>query len=729
MSDLLEGLNSPQRQAVEHTEGPLLLLAGAGSGKTRVLTHRIAYLVETGKAAPWEILAITFTNKAANEMKERVARLVGEETAKGMWVQTFHSACLRILRSHIELLGYKKGFSIYDETDRKSMLKKAIADAGLDDSIFQPRVVGNKISEAKYKLIDTEHFVEKFGNDYQTKQQGRIYEKYQKMLLENNAVDFDDIITLTVRLFTEHPEVLEKYTEKFRYILVDEYQDTNHAQYRLVRLLSQKRRNICVVGDDDQSIYGFRGTDIRNILDFEEDYPDATVLRLEQNYRSTEIILEAANTVIANNTERKGKKLWTQIKGGDPISLYCAKNEYDEAEYLVKQINLHLATKDYKDVAVLFRTNAQSRAIEDVFRRNAVPYRLLSGLRFFDRKEIKDIMAYLRLIINPADDLSFARVVNEPKRGIGKTSMEKLEGFAFEDGGSLCDAVRRHAAELGSAGTKFAAFVQMIDDMREKCMTMTASEAIRTVMVESGYQRALEDSNEPEAEGRLENLGEFLSGAVDYEKNEGETDLATYMDGISLVADIDNYDEDQNSVVMMTIHAAKGLEFPVVFMVGLEQGLFPKSMDDPVEREEERRLCYVAITRAREKLHITYASQRTVYGKTEYRKPSVFISELPKDNLKESSTKSYATAKSYAEPQKQERAWNTNSLFEAPKPRPTVSRQTVDYQPGMRVRHAKFGNGMILTVQAVGGDARLEIAFDSVGTKNLMAVYAKLEIL
>ncbi len=723
MNDLLSELNTAQRDAVTAPDGPLLILAGAGSGKTRVLTHRIAYLLRERSVSPFSILAITFTNKAAGEMRERLQKLCGHD-ADFMWIKTFHSACLAVLRTNAEYLGYKKGFNIYDDTDQKTVIKDCMKRLDIDTERISFKTCLAIISDAKNKMIFPEGFFEAYGHDYLKATYQRIYAEYQRTLRTNNAMDFDDLIMLTVKLFKEFPDVRAYYQNKFRYILVDEYQDTNHAQYQLVRLLGMEHRNIYVVGDDDQSIYKFRGADIRNILDFEKEFPETKTIRLEQNYRSTQNILDAANGVIANNMARKGKNLWTAKEKGTPIQIYCAETEYDEAEFIAGKIAELRKEYSLSDMAVLFRTNNQSRVLEERFRAAGLPHRLLSGLRFYDRKEIKDIMAYLRVIVNPDDDVSLKRSINEPKRGIGKTTLDKAEALALQKGLSLYEVIVNFADLLGRGGLKMREYAALIEELRALADTMPLSNFVEKVIKKTGYYAALTLEDNIEAQSRLDNLGELISGAKSFEETQESPTLQDYVDSISLISDIDSYDEEDEGVVLMTIHMAKGLEFPIVFIAGCEDGLFPSERAKYEENgiEEERRLAYVAITRAQKCLYMTYAKQRRVFGKTEYHKLSAFITEIPeqcKENLS-SELKSF-TAFGERKPQ----SVNFHSFHE----RKPLEKVSFDYAVGDRVRHAKFGNGTILEAQAVGNDMRLKIAFDSAGEKNLMAVYARLETL
>lgn len=637
---IYDTLNPMQKEAVLQTEGPLLILAGAGSGKTRVLTHRVAYLIEEKQVNPWNILAITFTNKAAGEMRERVDQLVGFG-AESIWVSTFHSTCVRILRRHIEYLGYTTNFSIYDSDDQKTLMKQVFKAMDVDTKQFKERSVLGTISSAKDKLIGPEEFLLNAGQDFRQRRIGEIYKEYQKRLKKNNALDFDDLIVKTVELFQNNSEVLNYYQERFKYIMVDEYQDTNLAQFKLVSLLASKYRNLCVVGDDDQSIYRFRGADIGNILSFEEMFPGAKVIKLEQNYRSTQNILNAANGVIRHNRGRKDKTLWTANGEGDLIRFKQFDTAREEADFVAREIRD--SGYAYQEQAVLYRTNAQSRLLEERCIFYNVPYRLVGGVNFYQRKEIKDILAYLKTIANGVDDLSVLRIINVPKRGIGATTMGKVTIFASEHGMSLYDALReaRQIPGLGKAAEKIGAFIGQMESFRARAQSddYTIQDLIEGIMDETGYQQELEAEGEVESQTRLENIEELVNKAVSYEEDSEHPSLDEFLEQVALVADIDNMDESENRVTLMTLHSAKGLEFPKVYLVGLEDGLFPSMMsinsDDKTDMEEERRLCYVGITRAKNELVITSARQRMVNGETRYCKPSRFMEEVPGELLEE----------------------------------------------------------------------------------------------
>ena len=599
MNNMLDKLNERQKEAVLATEGPVLVLAGAGSGKTTVLVNRIAYMISEKHIRPWNILAITFTNKAAREMKDRIERLLGD-TAKDMWIGTFHSVCVRILRSCIDLLGYSRDFVIYDTADTKTVMKECLRELDIDEKSFPVRNVLSIISNAKNDLMDAATFENVYKSDYRMSIIAKIYYRYQTKLRKNNAVDFDDIILNTVKILSENPDVLSKYQDKFQYILVDEYQDTNNSQYLLINLLAQANRNLCVVGDDDQSIYKFRGANIGNILNFEDDYSDVQKITLDQNYRSTQNILDAANSVISNNKGRMGKSLWTSNGDGNKVFVYTGTNEYDEARYIARQIKKHFDEQgSFSDCAILYRTNAQSRVIEEMLMRESVPYKVLSGLRFYDRKEIKDIIAYLRVVYNPNDDVSLARIINEPKRKIGNATLEKTRNIAREKETSLYDVIS-HAddyPEFKTAIKKLLGFSEIIQSLIKLKDTVTIEDLTGRILNDTGYMPALVMEDTTESKTRIENLGEFISVITEFEKNEetGNT-LGEFLENISLVSDIDGYDENEDSAVLMTIHSAKGLEFPIVFLSGLEEGLFPgmRSMESDDDIEEERRLCYVA---------------------------------------------------------------------------------------------------------------------------------------
>ena len=736
MNNMLDKLNERQKEAVLATEGPVLVLAGAGSGKTTVLVNRIAYMISEKHIRPWNILAITFTNKAAREMKDRIERLLGD-TAKDMWIGTFHSVCVRILRSCIDLLGYSRDFVIYDTADTKTVMKECLRELDIDEKSFPVRNVLSIISNAKNDLMDAATFENVYKSDYRMSIIAKIYYRYQTKLRKNNAVDFDDIILNTVKILSENPDVLSKYQDKFQYILVDEYQDTNNSQYLLINLLAQANRNLCVVGDDDQSIYKFRGANIGNILNFEDDYSDVQKITLDQNYRSTQNILDAANSVISNNKGRMGKSLWTSNGDGNKVFVYTGTNEYDEARYIARQIKKHFDEQgSFSDCAILYRTNAQSRVIEEMLMRESVPYKVLSGLRFYDRKEIKDIIAYLRVVYNPNDDVSLARIINEPKRKIGNATLEKARNIAREKETSLYDVIS-HAddyPEFKTAIKKLLSFSEIIQSLIKLKDTVTIEDLTGRILNDTGYMPALVMEDTTESRTRIENLGEFISVITEFEKNEetGNT-LGEFLENISLVSDIDGYDENEDSAVLMTIHSAKGLEFPIVFLSGLEEGLFPgmRSMESDDDIEEERRLCYVAITRAKEQLYITKTISRTIHGKTMPTTASRFFREIPVEYLEDKTTLQPKVAKvmqdlgvrNASAPKKE--VYMTKGFGSSVK-----SSGSTDYskfKAGDAVEHRTFGRGEILKATPCGNDCILEIQFESIGFKRLMAAFAKVK--
>ena len=736
MNNMLDKLNERQKEAVLATEGPVLVLAGAGSGKTTVLVNRIAYMISEKHIRPWNILAITFTNKAAREMKDRIERLLGD-TAKDMWIGTFHSVCVRILRSCIDLLGYSRDFVIYDTADTKTVMKECLRELDIDEKSFPVRNVLSIISNAKNDLMDAATFENVYKSDYRMSIIAKIYYRYQTKLRKNNAVDFDDIILNTVKILSENPDVLSKYQDKFQYILVDEYQDTNNSQYLLINLLAQANRNLCVVGDDDQSIYKFRGANIGNILNFEDDYSDVQKITLDQNYRSTQNILDAANSVISNNKGRMGKSLWTSNGDGNKVFVYTGTNEYDEARYIARQIKKHFDEQgSFSDCAILYRTNAQSRVIEEMLMRESVPYKVLSGLRFYDRKEIKDIIAYLRVVYNPNDDVSLARIINEPKRKIGNATLEKARNIAREKETSLYDVIS-HAddyPEFKTAIKKLLSFSEIIQSLIKLKDTVTIEDLTGRILNNTGYMPALVMEDTTESKTRIENLGEFISVITEFEKNEetGNT-LGEFLENISLVSDIDGYDENEDSAVLMTIHSAKGLEFPIVFLSGLEEGLFPgmRSMESDDDIEEERRLCYVAITRAKEQLYITKTISRTIHGKTMPTTASRFFREIPVEYLEDKTTLQPKVAKvmqdlgvrNASAPKKE--VYMTKGFGSSVK-----SSGSTDYskfKAGDAVEHRTFGRGEILKATPCGNDCILEIQFESIGFKRLMAAFEKVK--
>lgn len=732
-------LNEMQRKAVEKTKGPLLILAGAGSGKTRVLTHRIAYLIEEKGVYEGNILAITFTNKAAKEMKERVESLIGSVASK-MWISTFHSACVRILRRDIDKIDYTRDFVIYDTADQRTVIKECLKELNVDEKSCPIKYVQNVIGDAKDKLLTPEKYSNLYYTDFQLRKICDIYELYQKKLVSNNALDFDDLILKTIELFERNPEVLDFYQRKFEYIMVDEYQDTNKAQYTLIGKLAKIHRNLCVVGDDDQSIYKFRGADIRNILDFEKDFTDAVVIKLEQNYRSSKTILDAANNVIKENMGRKNKRLWTANGQGEKINYYKGQTERDEADFVVREIEKKVKydKRKFWDFAVLYRTNAQSRVIEDSLMKESIPYRIFGGLKFYDRKEIKDIIAYLRVIQNPIDDVSLLRVINTPKRGIGNKTIEKLRAIANERGEKLFNTML-DINEIGGFSKRVTAGMNSFLDVVTKYIVnkndYRVTEIIENVLNETGYLEELKEENTIEARTRIENLGEFMSVAMEFENTSEINTLEEFLGNISLSSDLDNLENEENTVTLMTFHSAKGLEFPVVFMVGMEDGVFPgkRSLIEDDELEEERRLCYVGITRAKEELYLTHASMRTLYGRTNVNPASRFLDDIPQDLLdmgevipkkkhirfQESDISSYANSHMIS--------WKKPKENTTPN-KPKNSANSSDIKPGTKVNHKKFGQGTIISINGSGDKAELTIAFDQQGIKKLMLGFAPIEI-
>ena len=735
---IYDTLNDKQREAVLCTEGPLLILAGAGSGKTRVLTHRIAYLIEECGVNPWNILAITFTNKAAGEMRERVDKIVGFGS-DSVWVSTFHSTCVRILRRHIDLLGYDTNFTIYDTDDQKSVMKDVIRSLDLDPKIYKERTFLGVISHAKDELISPEEFMINAGLDYKQQLYGRAYREYQLALKKNNALDFDDLIVKTVELFRSHPEVLDYYQERFKYIMVDEYQDTNTAQFKFVSLLAQKYQNLCVVGDDDQSIYKFRGANIGNILNFEKVFPDATVIKLEQNYRSTGNILYAANAVISNNIGRKDKRLWTQSEDGEGIYFRQFYNGYEEAEYVAEQIRKSVRQCDsrYQDHAILYRTNAQSRLFEEQFIRDNIPYRLIGGINFYARKEIKDLLSYLKTIDNGVDDLAVKRIINVPKRGIGLTTIDKVQKFANEHEMSFFEVLENADAisELGRSASKLKNFALTIQSFRAKAEELSLTELMEDILEVTGYRKELELEGTDEADARIENIDELISKVTSYEDNciDEPSTLSGFLEEVALVADIDSVDDDENRVLLMTLHSAKGLEFPYVYLTGMEDGIFPSYMsiaaDNPREEiEEERRLCYVGITRAMKKLTMTAARMRMIRGENQFNAISRFMKEIPKDYLE----RGCEVRKEKMEEMPKNDSWREIKRTFQEKPKAvqqfTVTKATsLEYGVGDRVRHMKFGEGTVADITEGGRDYEVAVDFDNFGRKKMFASFAKLK--
>lgn len=759
--DLKNLLNKEQYEAASTVDGQVLILAGAGSGKTRVLTHRIAHMIGDLGIRPYNILAITFTNKASAEMRQRVKDLIGDE-ADNMWISTFHSSCVRILRREIDKLGYKKDFTIYDSSDQKTLIKHVIKELNINEKDITDNEILGTIGKAKDNLQSAESFKREFEGDFRKNKIADAYLLYQKKLRENNALDFDDLIGKSVELFKKHTDILEFYQNKFKYIMIDEYQDTNKAQYEFVKLLASKYKNICVVGDDDQCIYAWRGADIRNILDFEKDYPNAKVIKLEQNYRSKGNILEAANKVIRNNAERKQKILRTEKENGEKISIYRAYSDKMESSFIVSEIKKIKEEKGlkYSDFAVLYRTNAQSRIFEESLRRATIPYKIFGGLKFYDRKEIKDILAYLRVIINPQDSISLRRIINTPKRGIGDATIDKIQLYANEVEDILYNALLDVDVipELTArAINPINKFTDIMEDLIIMSKQLSVSELIEYVLDKTGYLKALNESKQIEDESRIENLKELVSDAVEFEKGiEEDKSLSMYLEKVSLIQDMDSMDEEDNYIMLMTVHSSKGLEFPVVFMVGMENGIFPSvvCLEKESEMEEARRLCYVGITRAKEKLYMSSAETRMVFGRTVAYAQSDFISEIP-GGLKEyinnsSATKTQGSSKSeytkntssYFNPHSLRGAMNntrpTYSAVQASKKLDEILSEGTDNAKicteleatvGRKIKHSKFGIGTIITKTKVGNDFKLTIAFDSQGVKNLMLSFATLELL
>ena len=732
MGDLLQGLNKEQQQAVKHTDGPLLIMAGAGSGKTRVLTHRIAYLLDEKEVSPRNVLAITFTNKAAREMRQRVHKLVGKGSDQ-IWVSTFHSMCVRILRRDIDRIGYNQSFTILDSSDQLSVIKQVLRNLNIDPKKFDPRAMLGQISAAKNELMTPEEYNNKVGNFYE-RQVGQIYEGYQKMLQKNQSLDFDDLIMQTIHLFKRVPEVLEYYQRRFQYIHVDEYQDTNHAQYFLVKQLANRFQNLCVVGDSDQSIYRWRGADIANILSFEKDYPAARTVFLEQNYRSTKSILAAANKVIERNTGRKPKNLWTENTDGKNIAYFQGATEQEEALFVTEKIQQLTREEGFSanDIAILYRTNAQSRAIEDTLMKSTIAYQMVGGTKFYERKEIKDMVAYLRLITNPDDDLSFERVVNEPKRGIGKTSVDRLRAYATEHDISFYQAVKEvdFIGVTKRAAIALAEFGTLIRTLTQQQEFLTATDMVEAVLERTGYEEMLKKEQTIESQSRLENLEEFMTVTKDFEAtSEEDKTLVAFLTDLALIADIDSVDEEEAEnepkITLMTLHAAKGLEFPAVFLIGLEENVFPhsRSMMDDEEMEEERRLAYVGITRAERELYLTHAKMRTLYGRTNMNPVSRFIHEIPEDlidGMEQSKAKRFG---SFARPKAKPSP--TPVKRKAQKMQTTTGAESKTWGPGDKAAHKKWGVGTVVKVQGEGEAMELDIAFPApTGIKRVLAKFA-----
>ena len=739
---IYDTLNPPQKEAVAHTEGPVLILAGAGSGKTRVLTHRIAYLIEEMGVNPWNILAITFTNKAAQEMRERVDKLVGFGS-ESIWVSTFHSTCVRILRRHIDNIGYATNFTIYDADDQKSVIKDVCRKLNIDTKIYKERSLLAQISHAKDELLTPDDMEMKAAGDFNMKKVASVYREYQNALRKNNALDFDDLIVKTVELFEKCGAVLEYYQERFKYIMVDEYQDTNTAQFKFVSLLAQKYENLCVVGDDDQSIYKFRGANIGNILGFERVFPDAKVIRLEQNYRSTKNILCAANMVIANNSERKAKTLWTENEEGSKVHFRQFFNAYEEAEYVAGEISRgkREGLYSYRDCAILYRTNAQSRIFEEKFISANIPYKLVGGVNFYARKEIKDLLCYLKTVDNARDDLAVQRIINVPKRGIGATTMGRVQDYADNMGISLYEALRvaEEVPSIGRSVTKIDSFVTFIQTLKSKADVLSVEDLLQEIIDSTGYVEALEAEDTEEARARIENIDELISKTVAYQEAMEEQDLPATLSGfleeVALVADIDTVDPDQDYVLLMTLHSAKGLEFPEVFMVGMEDGIFPSHMTisygDDGELEEERRLCYVGITRAMKELTLTCAQQRMIRGETQYNKVSRFVREIPRElvdlghTIQEKKPKAEDLIPTPAKYSKMKEILQGRNY--KPREFKVTKAGALDYEVGDTVRHIKFGVGIVKKIVEGGRDYEVTVDFDKVGVKKMFASFAKLK--
>ena len=771
MEELLKELNPRQKEAVIATEGPCLVIAGAGSGKTKVLTYKISYLMKEKNVKPWNILAITFTNKAANEMKERVQALVGD-AINDIWLGTFHSICVRILRKFIDRIGFDHSFAIFDTTDQKTLIKNCLKELNIDTKLFTEKSVLSEISNAKNDMLTPEKYEERANGDYRKEIISKVYYLYQKKLKENNAIDFDDIINFTINILTDNADVLEYYSEKFKYVLVDEYQDTNKSQFMLVSILASRYGNITVVGDNDQSIYRFRGADITNILNFEKDFPGSNIIKLEQNYRCTGNILKTANAVIKHNQNKYEKKLWTENEEGALPFIFCGEDEYEEASFIVQEINKLKREEYYKysDFVVLYRMNSQSRAIEDILRREDIPYKIVGGLKFYERKEIKDIIAYLRLIANPSDNLSLERIINEPKRGVGKTSIENVENISAENGISMYEVIKEADKYLPRIYNNTREFITVIEELRG--LDVPIYELIKQTLNKTGYTAALKNENTVEAESRIENLEEFLTVAMEFEKESADNSLTEFLESISLSSDTDSIEDTDNMITLMTLHSAKGLEYPVVFLVGMEDGIFPghKSIDNPEDIEEERRLFYVGITRAQNYLYLTFAKKRTIFGSTSYNPPSRFIKEIPAELLDgyeeamqiEENEEEFPDSKyewgynnrnnynnnynnnnnskvvTYKVDNKniQEKTQNSFQFRTAESFLNNLNKKKTNgevdlskYKVGQRIFHKKFGEGTITKLEKESDDIKVDIQFDKVGHKRLMAKFAGLEIL
>ena len=767
MQNIIEELNDKQKEAVTNTEGPCLVIAGAGSGKTKVLTYKIAYLIQEKNVKPWNILAITFTNKAAEEMRQRAEKLIGENI-NDLWLGTFHSICVRILRKFIDRLGYDTSFAIFDTSDQKTLVKNCMKELNIDTKLFTEKSVLNAISNAKNEMLEPEQYNFKYSGDYRKEIIGKVYSLYQKKLKENNAIDFDDIINFTVKILMENPDVLDYYSTKFKYVLVDEYQDTNKSQFTLITLLASKYGNITVVGDNDQGIYGFRGADISNILNFEKDFPGTKIIKLEQNYRCTGNILKVANAVIKNNQNKYEKKLWTNNGEGTLPYIFCGNDEYSEANFLIENIN-RLKREEYlkySDFAILYRMNSQSRAIEDKLRIENIPYKIIGGLKFYERKEIKDTIAYLRLIANQSDNFALERIINEPKRGVGKTSIENLREIAEENNISMYEAIKNADKYLPRIYENTKEFVNTIEEL--KITECSISELIMQVLNKTGYIQALKDENTIEAETRIQNIEEFVTVANEFEKESADNTLVEFLNGISLASDTDNLEESDDVVTLMTLHSAKGLEYPVIFLVGLEEGIFPghQSMDNPEDIEEERRLFYVGVTRAKQYLYLTFAKRRTIFGSTSYNPPSRFLKEIPKEILdgyedamneqlksedfedtnfewkyknhynkaESSNVITYKVDKSSNISSKESSTTakfgrTAESFLASIQAKKNTDVDLSKYKVGQKIYHKKFGQGVISKLESEGDDIKVDIDFEKAGHKRLMAKFAGLEIL
>ena len=733
---IYDSLNKEQREAVFCTEGPLLMLAGAGTGKTRSLTHRIAYLIEEAGVNPWNILAITFTNKAADEMRERACNLVGVGS-ENLWISTFHATCSRILRRHIDLIGYDRNFTIYDANDQKSLMKEVMKSMKIDNKQFPEKAVLSEISAAKDECKSPSDYKNEFADDFRRKKIGEIYEQYQKRLRENNALDFDDLLVKTVELFQTNPDILEYYQDRFRYIMVDEYQDTNTVQFIFVSLLARKYRNLCVVGDDDQSIYKFRGANIYNILNFEKIFPDARVIRLEQNYRSTKNILDAANGVIVNNKGRKEKKLWTENVQGELVHFKQYDTEYEEAEGVVSRINfLAMRGVAYEDMAILYRTNAQSRIFEEKLKQRGIPYAIVRGISFYDRKEIKDLMSYLKVVDSGMDDLAVKRIINVPKRGIGQTTVDRIQAYAIQNQISFLEAVFQADCipDLGRATSKIKKFGEIIRNFRDYSMENDISELLSYIIDVTGYKNDLEAEGTDESRSRLEDIDELFNDIIYFEDTQEDPNLTDFLaekDMYTLNAGIDNLEQDSNKVLLMTLHNAKGLEFSNVFLGGMEEGVFPgygaMISGDETEIEEERRLCYVGITRAKERLFLSAARRRMMRGQSQYNRVSRFVDEIPDeyiDMAKDSSLQGRKPERESFSQINRRKQQDKPYQLDKFKVKPVTK---LDYQVGDRVRHIKFGSGTVMEIVSGGRDFEVAVDFDRVGRKKMFASFAKLK--